>query len=248
MKSLLNIKRISKRALRSIGYNARHSLCIKSCDSTNNIARDLCSRADDFTVIIAETQTGGRGRSGKSFFSAKGGIYLSVIVSENCDVQYTVCAAGAVCKAINECGIDAKIKWVNDIFVNDKKVCGILCEKVATEHGNKIIIGIGINHSVKSFPKELADIAASLPTGEVTKHALTLSVLEHLKNALSNAEQYLKYYSEKMLLTGKRVVADFNNSQISGTALGVDKAGELIIKKENGERITLSSGIVFPCE
>ena len=194
---MFRFNRISKKDLKTIDYSTKDSLHIKSTDSTNNVARRLCEAAvDDFSVIIADKQTAGRGRSGKSFYSATGGIYMSVIVSEREDVPYTVCAASAVCKAIRSLGIDAKIKWVNDIFVNGKKVCGILCEKVATSHGSKIIIGIGINHSVKSFPAEIQDIAASLPSGKVTKHALTLSVLEHLKEALSETI-YLDNYSVK---------------------------------------------------
>ena len=200
VKILFTKNKISKKDLISIGYSPNDSVCIKITDSTNNIAKQLCAKdPDDFTVIIAERQTGGRGRSGKSFYSAKGGIYMSVIVSEDENVPYTVCAASATCKAINECGIDAKIKWVNDIFVNGKKVCGILCERVQTANGNKIVIGIGINHSVKDFPAELQDIAASLPKCKTTKRELTLSVLKHLKDSLSDHEEAVRYYTEKMV-------------------------------------------------
>ena len=104
-------------------------------DSTNNRARALAEAGcDEWTVVLAESQTAGRGRLGRQFYSPKGGgIYMSVVVRPDCEVQYanmlTLAAAAAVVEAIEAvCDIKAQIKWVNDIFVNMRKVCGILTE------------------------------------------------------------------------------------------------------------------------
>lgn len=143
-------------------------------DSTNNRARALAEAGcDEWTVVLAESQTAGRGRLGRQFYSPKGGgIYMSVVVRPDCEVQYanmlTLAAAAAVVEAIEAvCDIKAQIKWVNDIFVNMRKVCGILTEASVGLEEQRLryaVVGIGINVAPPpgGFPEALADIATSI--------------------------------------------------------------------------------------
>jgi len=224
--------------------------CIKETPSTNTIAKELAKAcAVSGTTVIADRQTAGRGRRGRSFFSPDGGIYLSMIWNEESkDVPYTVIAASAVCRVLRRHGVDAGIKWVNDIYVNSKKVCGILCERVPTNNGKSaIVIGIGINHSVKSFPDELKNIAASLELEDVSRQELAKEIIGILGNALCkdnfNAEK--QYYAENMLLYKKSVRFEINGTEFRGTVEGLGNDEELIIRKDDGETVRLTSGMVF---
>lgn len=137
----------------------------KSIDSTNNFAKSLAQLgAVNGHTIIAEQQTAGKGRMGKKFYAPNNqGIYLSVIVRPQLSVEYalmiTSCAAVAVAEAIEKVsGLRCGIKWVNDLYSNGKKLCGILTEAaIGVEQGGLeyAVIGIGINVSNTSFPKEL---------------------------------------------------------------------------------------------
>ena len=122
------------------------------------------------SAVFANHQTAGRGRLGRSFFSPENGIYLSVIIRPDFDISrsvlVTVAAAAAVAKAIEDvCSQDARIKWVNDIYVDGNKVCGILTEAVTDFESGQIdslVIGIGINTSIEGFPEELKGIAGAV--------------------------------------------------------------------------------------
>jgi BirA family biotin operon repressor/biotin-[acetyl-CoA-carboxylase] ligase len=146
----------------------------KSVESTNLTAKKIAlDGAQPGTVIIAEEQTKGRGRMGRSFYSPPaGGIYMSFILKPRLDtaksVLITTAASVAVCKAIEEVtGISCRIKWVNDIYKGDKKICGILTEAVTDFESGQIdyiVLGIGVNYNTArtDFPEELAGIAGSL--------------------------------------------------------------------------------------
>ncbi len=230
--------------LRSVLPEGADAVCIKETESTNTIAKELIVKgAPNGTLVIADRQSAGRGRRGKSFFSPDGGIYMSIIVRECDSVPYTVCAASAVCRALRSFGTDAKIKWVNDIFIDNKKVCGILCERV----GDSIIIGIGIDHSVKEFPDELKDIAASLPEGVPDRQKTAAVTIKELFRALDNTEESKAYYAENMMLYGKRVTYQHNDDEHVGTVIGLGENEELLIKTEGGT-VALTSGMVTLCE
>lgn len=169
-------------------------------DSTNTRAKELALMdAPHGTVVMAHQQTSGRGRLGRSFFSPQSGIYLSVILrpdfladngaADDSDSRsrrlmlITSAAAVAVAESIEEiCGKSASIKWVNDIYVDGKKVCGILTEGVTdfkTGEIQSLIAGIGINMTVAEFPPELLEVAGALE-GDYSKAALTASVISKL--------------------------------------------------------------------
>lgn len=160
-------------------------------DSTNTTAKKMAANgAEHGTVVIANTQTAGRGRYGKSFYSPHGGLYISFIfradrLPQNAPEQITVTAAIAVQSAIKAvCGIETQIKPINDLLLKGKKVCGILTEAVNDlESGsiNWIVLGIGVNVSTVDFPSELEGIAASLcPDGSISKHQLAAGIIDEI--------------------------------------------------------------------
>ena len=140
-----------------------------SVKSTNAIAKFLAPSVSDGAVIISKRQTRGKGRSSKKYESPEGGIWLSIILKPNIAPQkaplLTLATAVAVTRALKKSGIDAQIKWPNDVLLKDKKVCGILTESIAKFNElENIIIGVGINSKidVNQFPEELIENSISL--------------------------------------------------------------------------------------
>ena len=211
------------------------------------MAKELAPQsASDCIVILADRQTAGRGRRGKSFFSPDGGIYLSIILRERENLPYTVCAASAVCRVLRSYGVDAKIKWVNDVYIDGKKVCGILCERVCdTQHGNAIIVGIGINHSVAEFPEEIKGIATSLPSHVPSRETVAIAVIKALLSELEDVKASKAYYAENMMLYGKKVRYQLNGEEHIGTVTGLGENEELLIKTDTST-VAISSGMVTP--
>lgn len=180
-------------------------------------------------------------------------------------VLVTVAAAAAVVKAIeNVCGETAQIKWVNDIYIKNKKICGILTEAVSDfESGQieRLIVGIGINTSIDGFPAELGETAGALE-GKYSKPALAAEIISYVAEYLgelkglantSSAPSFLKIYRNAGMLTGREIKiyqgAYRSNPEeelggIPATALGIDDWGGLIVKYENGESEVLRTGEV----
>ena len=229
-----------------------------SVDSTNNIAKALANGgAREGTVVVAKRQTAGRGRLGRQFYSEEGGLYLSVILrpeilAENA-VQITAAAAVAVAKACEEVsGKKTFIKWVNDIYIDSKKVSGILCEGVINPENKTLsyaILGIGINVENKTdFPLEIRDIATTLFEGTASEEVykkLTFSILENFfKEYIALAHKtYLKEYRKRSILIGKEVTFEQNGDIHTARVIGIDDAARLILS-ENGNTIKLGAGEV----
>ena len=187
----------------------------ESIDSTNRLAKELAiTGAPGGTVIIARNQSLGKGRREHEFFSPEGGIYMSIILSPDMlpslepDVV-TALAGVAVCDSlVSLCGINPRIKPVNDLFVDGKKICGILTES-GTEYDTGtvqwIVIGIGINFDsdISKFPKELKDIAGSVfkpGKGTVTKNSLIAAILYNIsKLSLGDKKEVLKAYKARLI-------------------------------------------------
>jgi BirA family biotin operon repressor/biotin-[acetyl-CoA-carboxylase] ligase len=165
--------------------------------------------------------------------------------------------AVAVCEAIEKiCGKSPKIKWVNDVFLNNKKICGISTEAVTNFESGEIewlVVGIGINFSAPTagVPSELADIIGSIFDGEntnITRNQLAAEVINNMSalNAQNNQTQanLIENYKSRMLMLNEKitVIATGTAESYTATALDIDPTGRLIIKKENGETAELSSG------
>ena len=219
-------------------------------DSTSTEARRRA--VDGITapaVFIAEEQSSGRGRTGKSFYSPKGtGIYLSVLVEPSDGgldtVFITSAAAVAVRRAILAVtGISTDIKWVNDLYFDGKKICGILTESVRIDDKTYIIVGVGINLSTELFPDGLSDIASSLGVSE-GRNALCARCVSELLGVISspNHRQIAEEYRNNSCVIGREITYTENGVAYTGVAIDINEYGHLTVEDSSGDRRVLSSG------
>jgi birA, biotin-[acetyl-CoA-carboxylase] ligase region len=234
-----------------------------SLESTNKTAKEMAiAEAPHGTVVTAETQTAGRGRYNREFFSPpEGGLYMSFVLRpdflrfENV-TAVTALAAVAVCEAI-EAGssLSPKIKWVNDIYIGGKKVCGILTEAVTDfESGcpHWIVLGIGVNVNTPAalFPDEIRETATSLnPSGgaPVSRNRLAAEIIDRVlgEDYPSELEIFGKYKS-RLIGLGERVAVLRSGAELSyeATAVDIDSRGRLVVRMDSGEVRLVSSGEV----
>lgn len=223
----------------------------KSIDSTNNECKRLLGngRSGEF-LVVADEQLAGRGRQGKSFYSpASTGVYFSIVIRPNLPLQNvvttTTAAAVAVCKALESLtDIKPGIKWVNDVYVDGKKVCGILTEAITNfEEGvvESVIIGIGMNISTKEFPTDVEG-AGSLNVN-VDKNKLVAEITNEMLNiAGGDYQSFIDYYRFHSLVIGQKIVYKQNGRNTEATAIAIDEQGGLEVEHRNGERVVLRSG------
>jgi len=232
---------------------------LDSVDSTNTLAKLRAKEgADEGYIVIASHQTAGRGRLGRSFSSPDGtGIYMSIILkpalSPEKTVLITTAAAVAVSQAIEELsGKQTQIKWVNDILISGKKVCGILTEGSIDPQSKNLdfaVLGIGINvfRPKNDFCDEIKDIAGAVfdKYNEEIKTNLILKIIENFFYYYKVIEEktFFDYYKEKCFVIGKKVNIIKNGKIISnGEVLDLTHDFSLMIRKESGETEKLSSG------
>lgn len=227
-----------------------------SLTSTNTEAKRLaCNGAKDKTVIISNEQTAGRGRMGRSFFSpCDAGIYMSVILRPALNVidsgLVTTAASVAVCRAITKLynHLSPKIKWVNDILLDGKKVCGILTEAgMDFESGTVeyVIVGIGINISTNNFPDALKPIATTLKGSEVIpRNRITAKILHELFSITDNLNVYnfMDEYKQYSAVLGKDIEIIHGDMRSFGKAIDINENGGLVARLHNGTIVTLTSG------
>ena len=247
----MDIIRLDSRKTETLQDNLLPVTVFREIDSTNTYAKQALTdgRTPPF-LVIAEKQTAGRGRRGHSFFSPDSGLYYTLTVRPDNEaealVRTTIAAAAAVHKAILECtGIQTGIKWVNDLYLNRKKVCGILCEAPRRRDGSLagIVIGIGINCSTSEFPEELKDIAGSLNRPDLDRNILAASITKHLMTYLNDLKnpEILDIYRSASILIGRPVSFIRDGAEVHGTAADINDNGELVVTTERGTEI-LSSG------
>lgn len=233
--------------LKGLNSKSTNLIILNKIDSTNNYAKQNHS-TDLPLIIIAKKQTGGRGRLGRSFVSKKGGLYLSY-VTKNFGNKFnagliTACAAEAVATAIDEiCGINCGIKWVNDVYINEKKVCGILTEGCFLNEGapDKIIIGIGVNINKNFATKEIKDIATSLQREckvKVDINQLAASLVNHLEYNLQNIDDlsFIENYRNKSIVIGKEVMVIQNDENYVAKALRIEDDCSLTVLVNDTEK------------
>ncbi|MBQ9960897.1 MAG: biotin--[Firmicutes bacterium] len=238
-------------------------------DSTNDYAKTLTDLSVP-NIVIANEQTKGKGRLGRSFYSpASKGIYMTIAFEPDFGLDkamlVTTISALAVCQAFEATvGLGPKIKWVNDIYLNGKKVCGILTEAESNfETGkiSKIILGIGINCFEQSFPDELAQKATYIEKAqkEYTRNDLIASVAEKFFDLLSNFDKrrLLRDYKSRSLILGEPILI-FGTSYdalpenggrgVKARAIDIDENGGLVVEYSEGRRAremdTITSGEV----
>ena len=262
----------------------------ESTTSTNTVAKELAvgvqlsgngstaanlpeGNAPHGTLVIARHQTGGRGRLGRAFASPDdSGIYMSIILKAEAanPVLITTAAAVAVSRAIEKiCGQQPQIKWVNDIYLNNKKVCGILAEAVSdhkTGEITHIVLGIGINCNAAAIPEELTDIAGAIEgnysinhlAAEVHSQMMILSdeltgkscmQAENANSPAAGAEPpgFLGDYRQRSMVIGKTVSVykggySPDKPGVPARVLDIDNSGGLKVIYSDGSRETLSTG------
>lgn len=230
-------------------------------DSTNLRIRDFAEagRADGL-LAVAEQQTGGKGRRGRSWLSPPGtGIWMSLLLRPQIEPyrasMITIVSALAVAKSIEKiCGLETGIKWPNDIVINGKKVCGILTEMSAEiEEVRYIIVGIGINANTQTFEKEIANIATSIAIegGKRINRASLIAEFcfyfeRYYKQFLQTGDlTFMKEDYEAYLLNiGKEVKIIKNKQEKIRLAIGINEMGELIVEKADGTKEIVLSGEV----
>lgn len=230
--------------------------------STNTLLRSAAENgAPDKTVLIANEQTEGRGRRGKSFYSpADSGIYMSILLRPDfgADKSFFITAGAAVSvvRAVKKvCGIDAGIKWVNDIMLDGKKICGILTEAVTDFESGSLqyaVMGLGINISrpKDGFPSEISDIASSLYSDEAADNELKCSLAAEILNNFfdiyehTSVERLIDEYKKYSVVLGKRIKVISAGTEYFATAVDIDNDARLVVKDNEGNMHTLSSAEV----
>ncbi len=227
--------------------------------STNTVAKQFAEEKNSHGLLVtADLQNSGKGRRGRSWVSPKeSGIWMTLILKPELDPRnasmLTLVAALAVAKGICEVTkLDAKIKWPNDIVVNKKKVCGILTEMNAElDFINYVVVGIGINVNVTKFPDEIKEIASSLyleSGNRINRSELICKALEYFEEYYEtflnagNLSSLLEEYNTFLINKGK-MVKILGETQLVGTAKGINDKGELIVTVGD-EDITVMSGEV----
>ena len=226
-------------------------------DSTNNYAKKLAAKgAPHGSIVIAETQTAGKGRMGRRFVSPKGtGLYMTMILRPDCTADkltlLTPLAAVAVSNAVDRiCGVDTKIKWVNDVYLGGRKFVGILTEGAfKADRIDYAVMGIGVNvGSIRGLmPEEVAPLVTSIedetgvkyPIGRIA--AEIAGEVERLLSELQSGE-FIKTYREKSCVIGREVRVTRYTPARAGKAVGIAHNGGLTVQYPDGSIEVLMSG------
>lgn len=232
----------------------------QSVTSTNTVAKELAAQgAKAGTVVIAREQTEGRGRMGRAFYSPhSSGIYFTIILRPKLNLEdsllITTAVAVAVAQAIEAVSNKkAEIKWVNDIFIDRKKVCGILTEaSLNFENGGLeyAVVGIGINIETKDFPEEINQIAGSVFTENLTDTPIASKLLAQVLNNIAGCmdsltdRTYLEEYRKRSFLLGKDILVLKGNETLPAKAIDIDEKARLVVEYENKTTEALISGEV----
>lgn len=237
----------------------------KETDSTNLRARQLGDQgAPHGTLVLTDRQTAGRGRRGRVWESPGGSnIYMSILlrpdIAPDRAPMLTLVMACSIVEGINRCmqgkdGLDIKIKWPNDIIVNGKKLVGMLTEmNTEIEYINHVTVGVGINVNVPRFPESLQETATSLymECGHAVKRApIIAAAMESLERnyrifmETQDMTGLMEKYSKYLVNRNKEVMILGAKEQYKAFALGINRAGELIVRKEDGTEDTVYAGEV----
>jgi BirA family biotin operon repressor/biotin-[acetyl-CoA-carboxylase] ligase len=228
--------------------------------STNTLAMGLAADGvPEGTVVIAETQTSGKGRLGRKWISPKGNLYLSVVLRPNIPIHkaplITLTGAVAVASAIRTTsGLEAGIKWPNDILISGKKVCGLLTEMSAEQDRIRhIVLGIGVdvNMEMGELPPDVRSLSTTLAAeagAKINRTALLQQVLRDLERwyqkFLANDGDVLDEWKKLNITVGNRITVSGAGEALNGLAQGVDSDGRLIMRLDNGTVRTLAAGDV----
>ena len=246
----LNIQEIQK----NLKY--KHNIEIfYSIDSTNKYLKSKINEKNYGTIVISNEQTSGYGKSNREFLSNKDiGIYMSILINPNClieeSLKITILTSVAVLSAIKSVyNLDVKLKWVNDIILNDLKVGGILCESQINLNNNIIdnmIVGIGINVKEFDFPPSLKNIATSIENNtniKISRNELISEIINFFDLYFIDNKNYLNLYKENSYVLGKDITVIQNDRQFFAKAIDIDDNGSLIVQEQEKIIKLISSDI-----
>lgn len=223
----------------------------ESLDSTNTECARRLKQGERRALVLAVTQTAGRGRQGRRFFSPPGaGLYLSLLQplpgGMSGAAGLTEYAAVCVARVVKQLtGLECGIKWVNDVFCGGRKVCGILCEILPGPGGGLgLIVGIGVNISDSAVPPELRQIVGSLEQPPELAVPLAAELVEALLKFDPDDRSFMQEYRARSILTGRRVGYLVNGQPREGIAEDIDDEGRLIVRLDCGGCDALLSGEV----
>jgi len=227
-------------------------------DSTNTRAKALAAQgAPHGTLVCARSQTGGRGRFGRHFHSPDaGGIYMSLILRPKLPAEKAVLitsmTAVAVARAIERLAeVDVQIKWVNDLYIEGRKVCGILCEAGMDFESGQLeyaVVGIGVNTAPAQFPEEIRDIATSVGNAcgrDISKNRLIAEICGCMEELYAHLEDgsFMSESRARSNVIGRQIVVLRGGERIPARAVDIDDQGSLIVETERGIE-TVRSGEV----
>jgi BirA family biotin operon repressor/biotin-[acetyl-CoA-carboxylase] ligase len=229
-------------------------------DSTNSEAiRQAKLGADEGLCVIARQQTNGRGRHGRSWFSEKdAGIYFSIVLRPKIDARFlpliTLMTGVAVYDTLKEFDLQPDIKWVNDILIRDKKICGILAETVGTKIGSAVVVGIGINLTLRNFPDDISDTATSIDmstTGTITCGDIETALTKYLSYwyAILCGENgpgkiVEEWQRRSSYFSGMSVRVTFEREAFEGVTDGLEENGALRVRTSDGSLKIVQAGEV----
>ena len=227
-------------------------------DSTNIAAKSWAEQgAVNGAVVVADLQTQGRGRLGRAWSSPSGtGLWLSLVLRPRLEPerapQISLTTAVATCAALQALGYQAGIKWPNDIYIDGRKICGMLTEMHGSmESVEWVVVGIGINCLNKDLPPEIQDVATSLALAEpdrpVIRAQVAAELLNHLETILyeQGFAEIRRVWLANNITLGRRVKISTLNETFFGEALDMKEDGSLLVKREDGGEFTLVTGDVF---
>ncbi len=246
---------------RLIKTNNVNLIYLDICDSTNKLMKELAENgANEKTVIISREQTAGRGRLGRTFYSpGESGLYMSILLRPDINPENALeitTAAGIAMVRVLEKYVSGQIgiKWVNDIYVDFKKVCGILTESSLDTDGKKLkyaILGIGANLFLpkSGFPDDIKDIAASVfessPDSDIFCK-ITAEIIDTFFSVyeLVGKKELIDEYRRYSVIIGKDVIITAPNGKTHAKVIGINDDYSLSVILENGEHQTVNSGDV----
>lgn len=217
--------------------------------STNDYAVMLAKKGVPHgTAVQAIKQSCGQGTKGRSFYSPIGGLYISIVLRKNCnDLRLSSHVAVALCKAIeDECNLFTKIKWVNDLLIDGKKVAGIIVKtncNTTNPQNSYAVVGIGVNISTSFFPEELRSIAASLfsaPPEQELQNRLTKEIIRRVSADISG--DLIEEYKKRSCVLGKEIAVHSEGSITICKVLDIDSYAGLVVRTQNGKEMVLRGG------
>jgi len=239
-------------------FIGRKIIHFDTIDSTNTYAKTIGELCDEGTVITCERQVLGRGRLGRQWESQVGSMCMTIVLKPEINIlqvsKITQVCAAAISLSLEELDVDVKIKWPNDLMLNNKKICGILTEMNSDKNRvNYVVVGMGlnVNNSHEDFPTDIRNIATSIfieTDKKIERNIIAVKIMnnfeilynEFVKN--NNFRASLDICRQKSNIIGKNVNLIKNNNIVCAKALDLGDDGELIVQYENGEIDSIISG------